>query len=301
MLQSSIHHSHETYYYRASWIQLLRPMTLTGTITPVLAGTGMASIHGGIRFDIFFAMLTAALLIQSATNLFNDYYDFLHGQDREKWTVDVSEAKGPAHQRVSYLAGLMIFIACIIGVWLAFQSTLWIIPAGMTGIIFGYLYSAGPRPLCSIGLGETVAFTFLGPVVTIVGYIVQGHAVTFQIVILSLPFALIIASMILTNNIRDIKKDIAFRNTLATIIGRNRAVHLLTVMLSSAYLIVLALAAAGSIPSSAVIVLLALPIAFRLHWSFRKNATRSEELSGMKWAAWHHWTFGLLLALSLWL
>lgn len=301
MLQSTVNNSHETYYYRAAWIQLLRPMTLTGTITPILAGTGMASIHGGVRFDIFLAMLTAALLIQTAANLFNDYYDFLHGQDKEKWTVDVSDAKGPAHQTVPYLAIMMICAAIAIGTWLAVQSTLWIIPVGIAGIIFGYLYSAGPRPLCSIGLGETVAFIFLGPVVTILSYVVQGYMLDFTIAAVSLPFAFLIASMILTNNIRDIEKDHTFRKTLAMILERNRAINLLTVLLCLTYVIVLFLAAIGILPPSAIIVLLSLPFASRLRWSLRKNATRAEKVSGMKWAAWHHWAFGLLLALSLWL
>src|SRR5699024_12333435 len=101
----------------------------------------------------------------------------------------------------------MICAAVIIGFWLAVQSTFWIIPAGIAGIIFGYLYSAGPRPLCSIGLGETVAFTFLGPVVTILSYIVQGYTLDFTIAAASLPFSFVIASMILTNNIREYRKS----------------------------------------------------------------------------------------------
>lgn len=301
MLQSAVNHKEDVYYYRASWLQLFRPMTLTGTITPILVGTGIAAIQGGFRVDVFAAMLMAALLIQSATNLFNDYYDFQHGQDQDKWTANVSEARGPAHRTVPYLAFMMISAAVIIGFWLAVQSTLWIIPAGVAGIIFGYLYSAGPRPLCSIGLGETVAFTFLGPVVTILSYIVQGYTLDLTIAAVSLPFAFVIASMILTNNIRDIEKDHTFRNTLATLLGRKHAVRLLITLLTLPYLSVVALILAGVVPSSSVIVLLALPAAVRLRWSFREDAARADELSGMKWAAWHHWAFGLLFALGVWL
>jgi len=301
MLQSAVNHKEEVYYYRASWLQLFRPMTLTGTITPILVGTGLAALQGGFRVDVFLAMLMAALFIQSATNLFNDYYDFQHGQDHDKWIADASAARGPAHHTVPYLAITMICAAVIIGFWLAVQSTFWIIPAGIAGIIFGYLYSAGPRPLCSIGLGETVAFTFLGPVVTILSYIVQGYTLDFTIAAASLPFAFVIASMILTNNIRDIEKDHTFRKTLATILGRTRAVQLLTALLALPYLTVLAQILAGIVPSSSIIVLLALPAAGRLRWSFRKGASRPDELSGMKWAAWHHWAFGLLFALGVWL
>ncbi|MFD1361633.1 prenyltransferase [Lentibacillus salinarum] len=301
MLQSAVSHKHEIYYYRASWIQLFRPMTLTGTITPILVETGMALMQGGIRFDVFLAMLAAALFIQAGTNLFNDYYDFKHGQDQEKWTVDESQARGPAHHTVPYLAMSLISIAMVIGFWLAVQSTFWIIPVGVAGIVFGYLYSAGPRPLCSIGLGETIAFISLGPVVMILSYVVQGNGLDFQITAVSLPFALAIASMILTNNIRDIDKDRHFRHTLAILLGRKRAVRLLTALLTLAYLVVIGLISGGVMPIPAIIVLLATPVAARLRWSFREGAGRADELGGMKWAAWHHWAFGLLLAIGVWL
>ncbi|TRM13104.1 1,4-dihydroxy-2-naphthoate octaprenyltransferase [Lentibacillus cibarius] len=301
MLSSAINRKQEIYYYRASWLQLFRPMTLTGTITPILVGTGIAAMHESIRFSVFLAMLIASLLIQSATNLFNDYYDFQHGQDKAKWTTDQSSASGPPHAAVLYTAILMISAAVLIGAWLAYQSSIWIIPVGIASIIFGYLYSAGPRPLCSIGLGETVAFTFLGPIVTILSYVVQGNELRLDILAISLPFALIIASMILTNNIRDIEKDHAFRHTLATTLGRFRAVNLLTVLLTLSYITVIGLVVSNVVPWSATLVLLALPLAFRLRWSFRKKAKRAEELAGMKWAAWHHWAFGLLFAIGVWL
>ncbi|QKY69882.1 prenyltransferase [Lentibacillus sp. CBA3610] len=301
MLQSAVNHKEKIYYYRASWVQLFRPMTLTGTITPILVGTGMAFIQGGIRVEVFLGMLIAALLIQSATNLFNDYYDFKHGQDQAKWTTDLHIAHGPPHHMVPYLAFTIIGIAIVIGAWLASQSTWWIIPVGVAGIIFGYLYSAGPRPLCSIGLGETVAFTFLGPVVTILSYVVQENTLDFTIAAVSLPFALVIASMILTNNIRDIDKDHRFRNTLATLLGRTRAVNLLTALLTLAYLTIISLILGNIIPKSAIVIVLAIPFAARLRWSFRKGAPRTDEQNGMKWAAWHHWAFGLLLAIGVWI
>ncbi|RYG74432.1 prenyltransferase [Lentibacillus lipolyticus] len=301
MMYSAANDNREVFYYRASWLQLFRPMTLTGTLTPILAGTGVAAAKGAVQLDVFLAMLAAALFVQSATNLFNDYYDFLHGQDKMKWTTDRSTAKGPAHTSVIYAACFLLIGAILIGLWLAYQSTWWIIPAGVAGILFGYLYSAGPRPLCSIGLGETVAFTFLGPVVTMISYVVQGNVLDLSISAISLTFAWLIASMILTNNIRDIKKDEAFRRTLATLLGRKKAVHLLTSLLILVYTTTISFIATGTLPVSSMITLLAVPLAVRLRWSFRENATRSDEQSAMKFAAWHHWAFGLLLALGIWM
>ncbi|MFB4167896.1 prenyltransferase [Virgibacillus sp. JSM 102003] len=291
----------DKYYYRSSWLQLIRPMTLTGTLTPVLVGTGIATSKGPIQLDVFIALLFAALLIQAATNLFNDYYDFRNGQDKEKWTLNPSDAHGPPHAVVAYAAGSMLGISIIIGAWIALTSSLWVILAGILGIAFGFFYSAGPRPLCSIGLGETVAFIFLGPVITILGYSVQGHSIDIQIAAISLPFAMLIASMILTNNIRDLEKDSTFRKTLPAILGRARAINILVALLSIAYITVLGLVLYSVIAWQSLAVLLALPLAFRLRWALRINAKRSEEIKGMKWAAWHHWAFGLLFSCGVWI
>src|SRR5690625_7685726 len=75
ILNSQIDLVSEHYVYKGSWIQLFRPLTLTGTLSPVLVGTAFAAKSGTIRLDIFLAILMAALFIQSSTNVLNDYYD----------------------------------------------------------------------------------------------------------------------------------------------------------------------------------------------------------------------------------
>jgi len=306
ILNSQIDLVSEHYVYKGSWIQLFRPLTLTGTLSPVLVGTAFAAKSGTIRLDIFLAILMAALFIQSSTNVLNDYYDFKYGQDNDKWVLahDAPNGHGPAHKTLPILAGTMITLSIIIGLWLAFAnsgSTAWVITTGILGILAGIKYSAGEHSFSSIGLGETTAFLFLGPVITTLAFIVQGNNINWQILILSLPFALLIASMILTNNIRDLKKDIGFRTTLANLLGRTRAVYLLATLLSLAYITVFLLIIYHILPYSALIVFLATPLAGRLILSYRKNAQRSEEIKGMARAAKHHWVFGLLLVFAMWI
>ena len=65
---------------RKYW-HLMRPHTLTASIVPVLVGTATAKLfllgsQDHIKFSLFLAMLIACLLIQAATNMFNEYYDF---------------------------------------------------------------------------------------------------------------------------------------------------------------------------------------------------------------------------------
>ena len=66
------------------WWRLLRPHALTASLVPVLLGTVYAYTEmQQIHWSLFLAMLIASFLIQTATNLFNEYYDFVRGLDTQ--------------------------------------------------------------------------------------------------------------------------------------------------------------------------------------------------------------------------
>ncbi|MGM8364833.1 prenyltransferase [Virgibacillus sp. W0181] len=291
----------ESYTYRASWFQLIRPLTLTGTISPALVGTALAAQKGNLHVSYFIAILVAMLLIQMAVNICNDYFDFKNGQDCEKWTEGKVGAHTPEYHQLPIVAGGMLGIAAIIGIWLVVQSEWWILIVGVLGMLFGVGYSAGKRSLSSIGLGELVAAIFLGLAATILPYVVQGNTVDGTIVFPAILFALLISSMILTNNIRDIEKDTGFRRTIAIILGRKWAIRLLSGILLSIYVWLIILLFIGILPWISVLSILALPLAIKLRWSLRKGANQQEKKIVMKWVAYHHSAFGLMLALSLFL
>ncbi|WP_373894845.1 1,4-dihydroxy-2-naphthoate octaprenyltransferase [Virgibacillus natechei] len=288
------------YAYRFSWLQLMRPMTFSATISPVLAGTALAAFEGPIRFDILIVLLIAALFIQASANMLNDYYDFSNGQDQEKWmAADNITGSKPLHHKIPFVAWSIIGIAVILGAWISIQTTWWIAFIGTIGILVGFAYSAGQRSLASLGLGELVAALFLGFVTTGLGYIVQGHAINTPVLMIAFLFALLISTMILTNNIRDLKKDQGYRNTLAMRLGRRNGIRLLTALLTTAYLWMIILILFQIVSWMTIITMLAIPIAYRLRWSFRESTTREDEISAMKWAGRHHWAFGLLFVLGM--
>lgn len=296
-----IKESKNLYTFRYSFLNLTRPMTFTGTISPILAGTLLAAKKESIHFDRFLVFLLSALFIQASINMLNDYYDFKNGQDFEKWilTKDKSIKQGPKFKTIPFIVFGMLLFAAVLGVWLAFQSSFWIIVIGAVGILFGIFYSAGSHSLSSMGFGEITAAIFLGIVPTILAYMIQGIRLNSHIFSLSLPFAFLISTMILSNNIRDFEKDQSFRCTLALRLGRVKAHHLLTALLSLAYILVLLLIYFHVLSISTGIVGCSIPLAIRLRWSLRPGAKREDEVSAMKWAARHHWAFGLLFSFGI--
>lgn len=286
------------YRYHTSWIQLLRPLTWSGTIMPACAGTLLAAQHQSIHWTVFIVFLIASLLVQMAVNIFNDYFDFQKGQDAEKW--DVAGA-GPAFSTLPKLAIVLLLVAGILGIWLALETSVWTLVFGVFGVIGGYFYSAGKKALSAIGLGELTAALFLGMMVMVLAYTVQDAPLTRDVFFMAIPFALLIAAMILSNNLRDMEKDKGFRQTLPMLLGRDRAITLLTLLISLPYVWILLLILLKISEPILLLVLIALPIAFRLRWCFRQNAPITEGGAAMRWASYHHWGFSFLYVFAIWL
>src|SRR5699024_7306840 len=118
---------------------------------------------------------------------------------------------------------------------------------------------------------------------------------------LALPFALLIAAMILTNNIRDIKKDLPFRKTIAILLGKKQSIRLLAIILASTYAMMGVSIILGIVPVLGLLTLFASPFAFRLLYAFRKHAPIEAMQQVMKWAPLDHWVFGILYTIVMWM
>src|SRR5699024_6021216 len=118
-----------SYQFRGSWFQLIRPLTLTGTLTPILVGTAFAAKSAPIRWDFFVVFLIAATMLKARTNMLSYYFDFQNGQDKEKWLqpTNSSSILSPTYEAIPYMAGFLLGIAISIGAWLAIESSLWML------------------------------------------------------------------------------------------------------------------------------------------------------------------------------
>ncbi len=208
------------------WLLAFRPKTLTAAIGPVLMGTAMAFGDGIQHFPTAFLCLLGALTAQIGTNLANDYFDFKHG-------VDTSERLGPV--RVTQ-AGLLKPYEVLIGFILTFCLSAYIsyflIKRGGTpitiiavaAILSGIFYTAGPRPLGYLGLGDFFVFIFFGPVAVAGTYYAQSLEINPAVILAGIPPGLISVAILCTNNLRDIESDRKTgKHTLAVRFGRSFA------------------------------------------------------------------------------
>ena len=210
------------------WWRLMRPHTLTASFIPVLIGTSLAlSEAGRIDLSLFIAMLTACILIQGATNVFNEYYDFRRGLDTKE-SVGIGGTivrDGVGEKTVFYSGVILLIIAILLGVFICFKSSWLVALVGVACMLTGYLYSGGPFPISATTYGEFLAGFFMGPVIISLSFFVQTGMVQHKTILLSIPTGILIGAILMSNNIRDLEGDKEHgRRTLAIVLGRDRAV-----------------------------------------------------------------------------
>ncbi|MBA2175791.1 1,4-dihydroxy-2-naphthoate polyprenyltransferase [Halobacillus locisalis] len=284
------------------WWRLLRPHTLTAAFVPVFVGTMLAAMEQTIDFWLFAAMLLASILIQAATNMFNEYYDYKRGLDNEN-SVGIGGTivrDGVNPRTVLTLALAFFFIAGLLGVYICIASSWWVAAIGLVSMLFGYLYTGGPYPIAYTPFGELTAGVFMGTIIIAISYFIQQMTVSWEVILISVPVAIFVGTILLANNIRDRVGDRENgRRTLAILFGHKGSIIFLTTLMASAYLLTIAFVLSGLLPYWSLITLISIYKASQAIQGFRGKREPLEMLPAMKATAQTNTIYGMLLGLSL--
>lgn len=210
------------------WILAFRPKTLPAAIAPVLIGTSMAYGHGLHDYAMALVAAFAALTIQIGTNLANDYFDFKNGADTSERVgpVRVTQAGLIAANDVRNAMILMFFLSAVASLILIEHAGWPIAAIGILSVLSGIFYTAGPRPLGYMGLGEIFVLVFFGPVAVAGTYYVQALEINWAVVLAGVGPGFLSVAVLAVNNLRDRDTDRrAGKNTLAVRFGKEFAVY----------------------------------------------------------------------------
>lgn len=294
---------------RKYWL-LMRPHTLTAAVVPVLVGTATAKLfllgsEDHLKFSLFLAMLLACLLIQAATNMFNEYYDFKKGLD-DHTSVGIGGAivrNGMSPKLVMNLAIAFYVIAALIGLFIASQSSYWLIPIGILCMAVGYLYTGGPFPISWTPFGELFSGVFMGLIIILIAFFIQTDNLQGYAVWISVPIIITIGLINMANNIRDRVKDKASgRKTLPILLGKANSIRFMALMYIIAYVWVIY--TVFFVPGGSIfylLVLLSFPFPIKAIRRFKKNDTPAEMMPAMAATGKTNTVFGLLYALGIYI
>ncbi|WP_108672235.1 1,4-dihydroxy-2-naphthoate polyprenyltransferase [Peribacillus acanthi] len=284
------------------WWHLTRPHTLTAGFVPVLIGTALAMHKFDINITLFLAMLLASLLIQAATNMFNEYYDYKRGLDNEE-SVGIGGAivrEGIKPKTVIALAFFLYGLAALLGVYICMESSWWLCAVGIVCMLVGYLYTGGPVPIAYTPFGEIFAGLFMGVLIILISFYIQAGSVTPMSVFVSIPSGFLVGAILLANNIRDLDGDKENgRKTLAILLGRKNAIYLLAAMFIISYVWIFAMVFTNQVSFWLLLVLLSAPKAIKATKGFVGKTVPITMMPAMIATAQTNTIFGFLLSIGL--
>jgi 1,4-dihydroxy-2-naphthoate octaprenyltransferase len=252
------------------WFLATRPWSFTMTAISVGVGGAVAALDGAFDVWLFLLTLVGAVCVHGATNLINDYFDYKSGVDRPGAPTTlyrphplVEELIFP--QTVLTISLILYAIAAMIGlelIRLKGAGLLWFI---LVGAIASFFYTAGPIKYKYLALGELAVFLMWGPVIVGGTYFVQRGSLSPDAVLISVPFGLLVALVLLANNLRDIDYDrSAGIATLGTLLGQQKTRVLYQGLILLAYLATALLIALKILSPWGLLVFFSAPVAFRL-------------------------------------
>jgi len=245
--------------------------------------------------------LFGTILLHAATNLLNDYYDVKSGVD----TREVSTAQYRPHPLVEGKldagqvrgVSLVLFgLSIAIGIYLAATrgwELLWI---GVIGAFGSFTYTAPPLKYKYVALGEVSVFLMWGPLMVEGAYFVQRQSLSISAFWVSLPFGVLVALVLLANNIRDIDHDHRRGiRTLAILLGHRLGLNTYLSLMVLAYAGILVLALTGVLTMWVLIIFASFPLAAKLLRQMKRAVPANADALTAKLDT----AFGLLLVVSL--
>jgi 1,4-dihydroxy-2-naphthoate octaprenyltransferase len=155
-------------------------------------------------------------------------------------------------------------IAIGIGVFLGMMRGAFILLLLVIGFFCAYFYTAPPIRFGYRGLGEMAQLLCFGPGIGIGAYYVQAQRISWEAFWGTLPFGIMLFSMITINEIPDYDEDQkGGKLNLVARFGREAGVWLFILSLLSAYGAIVLGVVLGRIPVLGLISLVTLPIAYK--------------------------------------
>lgn len=205
-----------------AWFLASRPKTLTAAAVPVMLATAMAWQTHGQGLDWIAAVLCFlfAFAMQIDANFVNDYFDCVRGNDDET-RLGPRRACAMGWVSLKAMRWAMVIaslLSCAVGLPLAWIGGWEMIVVGAACVLFCFLYTTC---LSYWGLGDLLVLVFFGIVPVCCTYYVETATVTWDVFYVSLACGLVVDTLLIINNYRDIDNDRrAGKRTIAVFLGR---------------------------------------------------------------------------------
>ncbi|MBF0121816.1 MAG: 1,4-dihydroxy-2-naphthoate octaprenyltransferase [Candidatus Omnitrophica bacterium] len=287
------------------WFQAVRAPFFTAAVIPVLLALVYALwIKTPVAWPLLPLIIMGMIFLHAGTNCINDYYDYINGVDKKTTfgssRVLVDDLMPARHM---FIESIILFsLGSIMGLIIVFWRGPVILAIGLLGVLGGYFYSAKPLGLKYLAWGDVMVFLLFGPLLIWGAYYAITGMHSLQIVLASVPLGFLVTGILHANNIRDMRTDsTAGIKTMALILGLRGSKAEYFLLLATAYIGVLLMAASGILPWHSLAVFLSLPLAIKnIQEILRVQEDDLKAIATMDvQTAQLHLVFGILFTLSL--
>jgi 1,4-dihydroxy-2-naphthoate octaprenyltransferase len=278
----------------SKWLIVTRAAVFTMTATSGLIGGLLAIGTAGASVNYWYLALSIIGLViaHASNNMINDYFDLEGGVDTDEY-VRALYAPHPilsgwlskAQLRNAIL--LMNLLDLAILVFLVSVRGPWVAAFALGGLFISVFYVAPPIKLKHRGLGEPGVFVVWGPLMIAGTYFVATGTLPGWVWIASLPYAILVTTVLFGKHIDKISADTAKGiRTLPVILGEARARRVAQALMIAFYPIVIGSALVGWVGPFVLLVVFGIPLLLLVLRQFSVPRPETPPHSYVGWPLW---------------
>jgi 1,4-dihydroxy-2-naphthoate octaprenyltransferase len=271
------------------WWKALRYHFVPPSIFPATLGSMVAWAIDHTFNPLYFLLVLAGVIINHvALNMADDYFDYKHAVDQSNPAEKNPYTGGSgtlSSGQVTPQAMFKAFVLCFsvtiaIGLFLTFARGLPILLFGLIGVFCSIFYTAPPVSFSHHGLGELGLLINFGTILGLGAYFVQTQTIGVEAFLATLPFGIMLFSMIVINEIPDYQEDrAAGKLTLVARYGKRSGVKLYVASWMCTYAVIVSGVLLQIMPAETLLGLVSLPLVLRSMLTLRRNFENPQALA----------------------
>ncbi len=280
-----------------------RPWSFSMTFFSITIGTILASYDGSINYFYYFLCLFGMIFFHAAGNLVNDYFDFKMNVDKPDSPTchyrphPIISEKFKANE-IFVFSGVLFFLAFLIGIFFTIKVSYLVFLLGAIGFLIAFSYSGIPFHFKYKAFGEFPIFLVWGPFMVGGSYLVQRGSLSFDVLLISIPFGILVSLVLFANNLRDIDYDKRQNiKTLGVVLGKKAGLYLYLSFIILSYVSLIFLVLFKFLSPLALMFFLSLPKAYKLYKEFMIRVPEGADAITAQLST----SFGLFLILGIFL
>lgn len=200
-----------------AWIQAARLRTLPLSLSGIIVGTALASLHGRFEIPIFILALLTTVGFQVTSNFANDYGDGVKGTDNEDRIGPARALQSGIISRSSLKRGIIVSTIVSMAMALAliylsfgpenFTYILIFFVLGLLSIWAAIKYTVGSNAYGYKGMGDLFVFLFFGLLGVLGSMFLYTKNLDWSSLLPAVSIGLLCVAVLNLNNLRDVVSD----------------------------------------------------------------------------------------------